>query len=358
MRRSQEDRGFNELMDLGNQALLNDDSFNKASEYFQQAAAMRPGSAKAHGLVALTQAMIAEDGGQQAGAAVQMADRAARAALAIDSKEPNARLALLALQRSTLDVATNEDRLRAILDSAPDEYTGDDQLVGPAAVGGTEPRGICLDRAGEHPSNRLPRASNSRKPSCCGSSDEMPKRTGSSTGQCNIGRNIKSCGLPASLSMHTQAALAPRWRCSRTRTRDQFIRPRPFRCGASRWPRWTSARRPASQRPAARTSKRQDKIPDCQIRLFWCCQRLARSTRHSTLPTSCCSSAVRWNLARKPPLGSRSRALAGGSRRGCSRPRSRRCGRIRASMHIVRRYRAYRILAQARDQAGLSVGIG
>ncbi len=120
MRRSQEDRGFNELMDLGNQALLNDDSFNKASEYFRQAAAMRPGSAKARGLVALTQTMIAEDSGQQAGAAVQMADRAARAALAIDSKEPNARLALLALQRSTLDVATNEDRLRAILDSAPD----------------------------------------------------------------------------------------------------------------------------------------------------------------------------------------------------------------------------------------------
>ena len=120
MRRSQEDRGFNDRMDRGNQALLNDDSFDKATEYFQQAAAMRPGSAKAHGLIAFTQALIAEDGGQQSGTAVQMADRAARAALAIDPKEPNARLALLAIQRSTLGVATNEDRLREILVSAPD----------------------------------------------------------------------------------------------------------------------------------------------------------------------------------------------------------------------------------------------
>ena len=107
-------------MELGKQAELYGDISNKASEYFQQAAALRPDNPKAQGLFALTQAMLAEDGGREAGAAVQTADRAARIALALDPDEPNARLALVTLQRSTLDLATNEDRLREILAVAPD----------------------------------------------------------------------------------------------------------------------------------------------------------------------------------------------------------------------------------------------
>jgi DNA-binding winged helix-turn-helix (wHTH) protein/tetratricopeptide (TPR) repeat protein len=123
MRQSREERRFNELMELGKQAQLYGDPSNKAAEYYDQAVAMQPGSVRAQGLLAFTQAMLAEDGGPQAGAAVQRADRAARAALAADPKDANARLALVTLQRSTLDLATNEDRLREILAIAPDNIS-------------------------------------------------------------------------------------------------------------------------------------------------------------------------------------------------------------------------------------------
>jgi tetratricopeptide (TPR) repeat protein len=121
--RSREDRRFDELMELGRQAQLYGDLSNKAAEYFRQAAARRPDSAAAQGLVALTQAAVAEDSARETGAAVHEAARAARAALAIDPREPNARLALVTLQRSTLDLASNEDRLREILAIAPENIS-------------------------------------------------------------------------------------------------------------------------------------------------------------------------------------------------------------------------------------------
>jgi DNA-binding winged helix-turn-helix (wHTH) protein/tetratricopeptide (TPR) repeat protein len=120
VRRSREGNRFNQLMDVGKQAQLYDDDTGKAAEYFQQAVAMRPDNAEAQGFLALTQATLAEHGGpNEVSAAVQGAERAARAALAVDPDEPNARLALITLQRSTLDLATNEDRLREILATAP-----------------------------------------------------------------------------------------------------------------------------------------------------------------------------------------------------------------------------------------------
>ena len=54
-----------------------------------------------------------------ASAAVVEAERAARAALAIDPRAADARLALTLLQRSTLDLAANEDRIRQILADDP-----------------------------------------------------------------------------------------------------------------------------------------------------------------------------------------------------------------------------------------------
>jgi DNA-binding winged helix-turn-helix (wHTH) protein len=129
-RRFRDERRFSELMELGKQAELYGDNSNKSSEYFQQAAEMRPDNPKAQGLFALTQAMLAEGGGREAAAAVQRADRAAHTALALDPNEPNARLALVTLQRSTLDLATNEDRLREILAMAPDNIATMDSLWG------------------------------------------------------------------------------------------------------------------------------------------------------------------------------------------------------------------------------------
>jgi DNA-binding winged helix-turn-helix (wHTH) protein/tetratricopeptide (TPR) repeat protein len=128
MRHSRGERRFIELMNLGNEAQLYGDHSNEAAKYYDQAVAMRPDSPKAQGLLAFSQAMVAEDGGPQAGGAVQRADRAARVALAADPKEANARLALVTLQRSTLDLATNEDRLREILQIAPDNISAMDSL--------------------------------------------------------------------------------------------------------------------------------------------------------------------------------------------------------------------------------------
>ena len=122
VRRSEADRRFKELMDRADQAIdygspLSSDSPVKS---LQPAVAMRPDNATAQGLLASALSYQAEySDPREAGSLAQRAEQAARAALARDPAEPNARLALLFLQRSTLDLATNEDRLRAVLATDP-----------------------------------------------------------------------------------------------------------------------------------------------------------------------------------------------------------------------------------------------
>ena len=129
VRRSKADRRFDELMNRGDQALRYGDPSDDPSRYFQQAVAMQPDNAKAQGLFAFSQSMHAERGDQsRVGDAVEHAERAARAALALDPAEPNARLALTLLQRSSLDFAATEDRLREILAAAPDNISAMQQL--------------------------------------------------------------------------------------------------------------------------------------------------------------------------------------------------------------------------------------
>lgn len=119
--RSRERREFEALMARGRETLLYGDPARPASPFFQKAAAMRPRDAAAQGLFAYALARRAEYGDAgEAGAALLDAERAARAALALDPKEPNARLALVGLERSMLDFATTEDRLRDILATDPD----------------------------------------------------------------------------------------------------------------------------------------------------------------------------------------------------------------------------------------------
>jgi len=120
VRRSQADQRFEELMDRGDQALRYNDPSDDPSQYFQQAVAMQPDDAKAQGLFAYSQSMRADHGDQvRVGDAAAQAERAARAALALDPKEPNARLAETLLQRSMLDFAATEDRLRSVLATDP-----------------------------------------------------------------------------------------------------------------------------------------------------------------------------------------------------------------------------------------------
>lgn len=111
-----ENRRFEGLIASGLAALDYHDPAKSSEPYFKQAAALRPGDAKALGLLAYARALRAEYGkGNDASAAVQPAEAAAREALARDPNEPNARLAETLLERSRLDLAANEDRLRAIL---------------------------------------------------------------------------------------------------------------------------------------------------------------------------------------------------------------------------------------------------
>ena len=111
-------------MDRGDQALRYSDPSDDPSQYFQQAVAMRPDDAKAQGFLAYSQSQRADRGDLRgAGDVVERAERAARAALAHDPTEPNARLALTLLQRSTLDFAATEDRLREVLTQDPDNIS-------------------------------------------------------------------------------------------------------------------------------------------------------------------------------------------------------------------------------------------
>jgi DNA-binding winged helix-turn-helix (wHTH) protein/tetratricopeptide (TPR) repeat protein len=81
----------------------------------RQAVAARPDSAKAWGLLALVSSLVAQGDGKISARALEEAKNAARRALAIDAKEPNALLAMFELQGSTLDWATRDRRLRAII---------------------------------------------------------------------------------------------------------------------------------------------------------------------------------------------------------------------------------------------------
>jgi DNA-binding winged helix-turn-helix (wHTH) protein/tetratricopeptide (TPR) repeat protein len=123
VRRSRTDRQFDELMARAEHQFQygSATSSAKAAEYLRAAAAIDPDDARCLGLLAYALSDVAERGGEprQVEAAVSAAHQAAREALAIQTEEPNARLALVALERSMLDFAATEDRLRAIVADDP-----------------------------------------------------------------------------------------------------------------------------------------------------------------------------------------------------------------------------------------------
>jgi DNA-binding winged helix-turn-helix (wHTH) protein/tetratricopeptide (TPR) repeat protein len=85
----------------------------QAIERLRKAVALEPGHAEAWGLLAY--ALASSGSGEDSGAAVAAADRAARTALAIDPRETNALTALNTFQRGMLDWASREDEYRRIL---------------------------------------------------------------------------------------------------------------------------------------------------------------------------------------------------------------------------------------------------
>lgn len=118
--RSGDERRFRSLVEQGQAGLELGDGSEKPAELLRQAVAIRPGDAAAQGLLAY--ALVANaDGVLKDGSpvGVEGAKEAASTSLRLDPTEPNARLAQIQLERSTLDLAATEDRLRAVLASAP-----------------------------------------------------------------------------------------------------------------------------------------------------------------------------------------------------------------------------------------------
>lgn len=117
---AREERQFDDLMARGEEALDYGAPGSNARRYFQRAAAMRPGNARAQGLLAYSRAVRADNADPgDVGSSLQEAERSARAALEIDPSEPNARVAQTIIHAATLDFAATEDRLREVLATDP-----------------------------------------------------------------------------------------------------------------------------------------------------------------------------------------------------------------------------------------------
>lgn len=117
--RSKDEDQFQALIDESLKALsYGDPSVNPAAS-LKRAVALRPDDAAAQGLLAYALALLSFNQ-QRGGTALVEANRAANAALVIDPSEPNARLAHIFVHQTTLDLFDTEERLEAILKTAPD----------------------------------------------------------------------------------------------------------------------------------------------------------------------------------------------------------------------------------------------
>jgi DNA-binding winged helix-turn-helix (wHTH) protein/Tfp pilus assembly protein PilF len=115
--RPKSDPRFDALMERGQEAIRLDEP--QTAKYFEQAVAIEPRNAKAWGLLAYALANGIGGPGLIAGPPARAAEQAARKALAIDPKEPNALLAMTVVQSSMLDWLSRESRYRSILGIDP-----------------------------------------------------------------------------------------------------------------------------------------------------------------------------------------------------------------------------------------------
>jgi DNA-binding winged helix-turn-helix (wHTH) protein len=114
--RSREDERFDELIERAESAIRTEDANKDIVRSLEQAAAMRPDSAKAWGLLAFFRIILAQlSEPKDAAPLIDQAQGAARRAFSIDPKDPNALLAMFELEGSTLDWFTRDQRLRRII---------------------------------------------------------------------------------------------------------------------------------------------------------------------------------------------------------------------------------------------------
>ncbi|MEO7240382.1 MAG: winged helix-turn-helix domain-containing protein [Sphingomicrobium sp.] len=124
---------FDELMKRGRR-MVGDSSPGEASSaasLFEDAVAMRPESAPAWGLLALSRSALAQASTPaQSARIVAAAETAARKALAIDQREPNALLAMFILEGSTLGWLARDRKLRQIIAIDRSNVPAISELVG------------------------------------------------------------------------------------------------------------------------------------------------------------------------------------------------------------------------------------
>lgn len=103
----------------------------EAVRLFREAAAIAPEDAAAWGWLALAlSAVAARSSPQEEGAAFREAEEAARRALTLDPKEPNALAAMVAVREELEDWLVREDNYRAILAHAPNNIAALNGLTG------------------------------------------------------------------------------------------------------------------------------------------------------------------------------------------------------------------------------------
>lgn len=121
LREDRRAREYSEQMAAGVAVLDYGDLTDAAAPHFRRAMDVRPNDARALGLYAYSLATRIDDRSVgRPGAAVEESERAVRAALESAPGDPNTQLAQILLERSTLDLAANEDRLRAVIARDPD----------------------------------------------------------------------------------------------------------------------------------------------------------------------------------------------------------------------------------------------
>ena len=123
-------REASELVRRAEQAIWKETADDATLRDLRKAVSLQPGNAKAWGLIAFLSSLATSSAEpKRSEPAREEAQAAARKAFAIDSKEPNALLAMFELQGSTLDWVTRDRRLREIVAIDPEHLPALGELV-------------------------------------------------------------------------------------------------------------------------------------------------------------------------------------------------------------------------------------